>query len=151
MLCFEDFTAGWAAQSSAVTVSADEIIAFANQWDPQAFHLDDQASKEAGFSGLIASGVHSWAITQRLAVDSFLNGTRCLGSPGYDSIKFLSPLRPDTHVVARFRVMQSVPSASRKDRGRVLVAYSLVDLANERPVLEATVWIIVAMKGSRPV
>jgi acyl dehydratase len=147
MLRWEDFPVGWVARSASVTVSAQAIVAFAQQWDPQAFHLDDQASRQVGFGGLIASGVHGWAITQRLAVDTFLGQTQCLGSPGYDNIRFLNPLRPNTEVVAQFEVTQQVASASRPDRGRVLVQYRLIDASTQQSIVEASVWILV---GRRP-
>jgi acyl dehydratase len=116
---FEDFTVGETHELGSRTLSQDQILAFAREYDPQPFHVDPEAAKSSIFGGLIASGWQTVAIFMALLVNGLLNDTASLGSPGIDGIQWLKPVRPGDRLSARFRVLEVTPSKSRPDRGIV--------------------------------
>ncbi len=115
---FEDFRVGEVLQLGSRTVSEDEIIAFARQFDPQSFHIDPVRAKESVFGGLIASGWHTASLFMRLLVDGFIDHVaESLGSPGVDKVEWLKPVRPGDTLTGRITILDAIPSKSRPDRG----------------------------------
>ena len=92
---WEDLQPGQVRDLGTITPTKEEILAFAHQFDPQPFHLDEEAAKTSVFGGLCASGWHTCAMAMRLMVTNFLNDTSSLGSPGLEGIKWLKPVFPD--------------------------------------------------------
>ena len=119
MLYFEDFPAGDVRESPARTITRDEMVTFARQYDPQPFHLDDDAARKTIYGGLIGSGWLTVAVMMRLLWDTMLKDVASLGSPGSDEIRWLKPVRPGDTLRARFTVMEAIPSRSKPDRGVV--------------------------------
>jgi acyl dehydratase len=119
MLYFEDFPPGDVRESPARAVTGDELVAFARAFDPQPFHLDEEAARGSIYGGLLASGWHTCAISMRLMWDTFLKDTASLGSPGVDEIRWIEPVRPGDTLRARFTVVEAIPSRSKPDRGIV--------------------------------
>lgn len=117
---FEDFTVGQSLELGSYTVTRDEIVAFARQFDPQPFHTDEARAKESAFGGLIASGWHTASIFMRLLVDGLLNETASMGSPGVDELRWTRPVRPGNTLRARFTVREATPSARHADRGTIV-------------------------------
>jgi acyl dehydratase len=115
----EDFTAGDVIELGSRTLSAEEIIAFAQQFDPQYFHTDPERAKASPYGGLIASGWHTAAIYMRLAVDGFIGEAESMGSPGVDGVRWLKPVRPGDTLKGRVTIVEVIPSKSRTDRGTV--------------------------------
>jgi acyl dehydratase len=101
------------------TLSRDEIVAFARDWDPQPFHLDEAGGEAAIYGGLIASGWHTVCVFMRLFADGLLNRAAALGSPGVDEVRWLRPVRPGDVLEARVEILEVRPSRSRPDRGTV--------------------------------
>jgi acyl dehydratase len=125
---FEDFTVGQVVELGPLpTLSEDDIIAFARQWDPQPFHIDPVAAKDTVYGGLIASGWQTALLTMRTMVDGLLNQTAAQGSPGVENIRFLKPVRPGDRLSARYTVLVAEPSAKRPTRGKVLGRSEVVD------------------------
>ena len=118
-LYLEDFAPGQVLESPPRTLTKEEIITFARQYDPQPFHTDEAAAKTSFYGGLIASGWQTVAIMMRLMWDAFLSTTASLGSPGCDEIRWLKPVRPGDTLRARFTITEVVPSRSKPDRGIV--------------------------------
>jgi len=118
-LYLEDFAPGQVRESPPRTLTKDEIVAFAREYDPQPFHTDEEAGKRSVFGGLIASGWQTVGIMMRLLWDTFLKDTASLGSPGCDEIRWLKPVRPGDTLSARFTITEVVPSRSKPDRGMV--------------------------------
>jgi acyl dehydratase len=135
VLYFEDFPPGDVRESPARTVTREEILAFARQFDPQPFHTDDERARASIYGGLIASGWHTVAIYMRLMWETFLKDTASLGSPGVDEVRWLKPVRPGDTLRARFTVIEAVPSRSKPDRGMVR---SLSEVFNQRGELVMT-------------
>jgi acyl dehydratase len=127
-LYLEDFAPGQVRESPPHTLTKDEIIGFARQYDPQPFHTDEDAAKRSVYGGLIASGWQTIAIMMRLMWDSFLKETASLGSPGCDEIRWLKPVRPGDTLRARFTVTEVVPSRSKSDRG---IVRTLTEVLNQ--------------------
>jgi acyl dehydratase len=137
---FEDFTVGATAEFGSVLVSADEIIAFAQRYDPQPFHVDAAAATASPYGGLIASGWHTAAMTMRMLVDNFIDGATSLGSPGLGPIRWKLPVRPGDVLRVRARVTEARRSTSKPDRGAVTFE---VDVRNQRDETVMTIeqWI----------
>jgi acyl dehydratase len=119
MLYFEDFPPGDVRESPSRAVTHDELVAFARAFDPQPFHLDEEAARGSIYGGLLASGWHTCAISMRLMWDTFLKDTASLGSPGMDEIRWVKPVRPGDTLRMRFTVVETIPSRSKPDRGIV--------------------------------
>jgi len=114
---FEQFQAGDVFELGSRTVSQDETIAFAREFDPQPFHVDPERARDSLFGGLIASGWHTAAIYMRLLTDGLLNKTVSLGSPGIDELRWSRPVFPGDTLRARFTVLDTIPSKSRPGMG----------------------------------
>lgn len=92
-------------------VTEDEIIEFASRWDPQDFHVDRAAAAAGHFGEVIASGVHTLAIFQRLAVESVFRKWAVIGGRRLSQIEFLSPVRPGTTLVGVLRIHDIEPES----------------------------------------
>jgi acyl dehydratase len=119
VLYFEDFPPGDVRESPPRTITREEMVEFARQYDPQPFHLDDEAAKKTIYGGLIGSGWLTVSVMMRLLWDTMLKDTVSLGSPGSDEIRWLKPVRPGDTLRARFTVVEAIPSRSKPDRGVV--------------------------------
>ena len=117
---FEDFTVGHSLELGSYTITREEILTFARQFDPQPFHTDEEQAKASVFGGLIASGWHTVSIFMRLLVDGLLEGTVSMGSPGVDELRWTRPVRPGDTLRARFTVREAIPSARHADRGTIV-------------------------------
>ncbi len=118
-LFFDDLAVGTRFESGTTTLDAAAIREFAAQYDPQPFHLDDAAARTTLFGGLAASGWHTAAVTMRLLVESVPIAGGLIGA-GND-ISWPRPTRPDDVLRVVTDVVEMTPSASRPDRGRVVM------------------------------
>ena len=123
----EDYQRGAVYVYGPARVTEAEIVDFARAYDPQSFHTDPVAAATGPFGGLVASGLHSLAIAGRLFVGTFLPGTGSLGSPGFDEVRFLRPVRPDDELRLRVTVLESRRSRSKPDRGLVRTGWELLN------------------------
>ncbi|HZS93356.1 MAG TPA: MaoC family dehydratase [Chloroflexota bacterium] len=114
---FDDFRVGETIELGTVTISEEEIIAFARQFDPQPFHTDPEAAARSRFGGLIASGWQTVGLFMRLYVERVLSKTVSLGSPGVDTIRWPHPVRPGDTLTGRWTVLECRPSRTKPDRG----------------------------------
>ncbi|PJK27538.1 MaoC family dehydratase [Minwuia thermotolerans] len=113
---FEDIEVGEARETARRTVTKAEILAFAEEFDPQIFHLDEEAAKQTVFRGLCASGWHTASLMMRLQMDAW-KSDYSLGSPGFDDLRWLKPLRPGDTIHVRATCIDKTPSRSKPDRG----------------------------------
>jgi acyl dehydratase len=123
-LTFEDFPASEIVEYGGVEVSAEEIIAFAREFDPQPFHLDHEAARGAT-GGLIASGWHTAALLMRMNCDGFLTGAGVVGEGGIEEIRWQLPVRPGDRLHVRRRTLASRARDSRA--GEVEFLYEVVN------------------------
>ena len=147
MLHFEDFALGATARSRSITVSQDELVAFASRYDAQDFHVDPQAASASFIGRLIGSGWHSCALLMRLIAEDFLLDSTGMGAPGIDEVKWLRPLLPGQTVSARRTVLETKASRSRPDMGLVRFKLELLD-QDDQAILLQTNWIMFGRKGS---
>jgi acyl dehydratase len=123
----EDLSEGETGEYGPHVVSEEEILAFAQQWDPQWFHTDPAAAKESIYGGLIASGIHTLAVMSRLLVQGWAGALANLGSPGLDEVELLRPVRPGDALWLRLRVRELRASVTRPDRGILRLGIVLFD------------------------
>ena len=119
MRYWEDFAVGDVTEFGPVTVSAAEIVEFASRYDPQPFHLDEEAGKASPFGGLIASGWHTTALFMGMFVRAVLLDSASLGSPGVEEIRWTAPVRPGDTLTGRSTVTEVRPSSTNPRRGTV--------------------------------
>lgn len=129
-LYLEDLTLGQIFESGSVTVTSDAIKRFAAEFDPQPFHLDEEAAKTTLFGGLAASGWLTTAMTMRLMVDSFPLAGGLIGA-GVDALRWVRPVRPGDRLKVRCEVLELRPSKSRPDRGMAKVRVVTLDQDGE--------------------
>jgi acyl dehydratase len=118
-LFWEDFKVGDTMPLGEVVIDRDEVIEFASRYDPQPFHIDEEAAEASMYGGLIASGWHTVALVMRMMVDSYLSRSASLGSPGVDSVRWLKPVRPGDRIRAQRTTLESRASSSRPNLGVV--------------------------------
>ena len=116
---WEDMAAGSVRDLGTVTLSAEEIKDFAGKFDPQPFHLDEEAGRRSIFGGLCASGWHTCALAMRLTVQNFLSESASMGSPGVDNLRWLKPVYPGDTLRLQQRVLESRPMRTRPEVGLV--------------------------------
>jgi len=116
-LYLDDFTVGQTFRSHRVRVSEADIKAFAAQFDPQPFHLDDAAAKATLFGGLAASGWHTMALTMRLLVDGGAPIAGGIIGGGVDELRWPRPVRPGDELTVESEVLEIRPSRSRPQQG----------------------------------
>ncbi|MGC9270494.1 MaoC family dehydratase [Acidiphilium sp.] len=119
ILYFDDLSVGRQFESASTVMDAAAIKAFAAEFDPQPFHLDEVAAKATLFGGLAASGWHTAAVTMRLLVESVPVAGGIIGAS--NEIAWPRPTRPGDVLTVFSEVMALEPSASRPDRGRVVM------------------------------
>lgn len=135
---FEDFKVGDRFVSASATMTEADMLDFARRWDPQPFHTDPEFAKRWTFGGLIASGLHTMALTLRLWLDQGIFRACSLGSPGLDGVRFAQPVRPgDTlHVVTD--VIELRASTSKPDRGIARIRQATVNQHGETVIEQET-------------
>ncbi|HEV2359238.1 MAG TPA: MaoC family dehydratase [bacterium] len=128
---FEDLSIGQRFRSGTYAVDAARIKAFAQEYDPQPFHLDERAAEHTLFHGLAASGWHTTAITMRLAVTGELRLANGILGVGVEELRWLKPVRPGDVLLVEGEVIAMRPSMSRPDHGVVKVRLTTVNQGGE--------------------
>lgn len=128
---WEDFQVGSTLECGSVTISKEEIVNFARQFDPQPFHVDEAAAAESAFGGIIASGWHTCSLAMRLMCDSYALEAASLGSPGVEKIKWLKPVRPGDTLHLSLKVMEARVLESKPMVGLVRNHWQLFNQRNE--------------------
>ena len=131
MKYLEDFAVGQVIEFPPRTVSEDEIIAFARDYDPQPFHLDKEAARQSLFGGLCASGWHTAGMMMRLMVDNMIGKYASMGSPGVDQLRWVRPVFPGDTLHLRGEVLDVKPSRSKPDRGVITSRYEMKNQKGE--------------------
>ena len=143
---WEDFPAGHVADFGGMPVTREAVIEFARQFDPQPFHLDEDAARGTLFGALSASGWHTCAMAMRMMCDAYLLESASLGSPGIDQLRWLRPVHPGDVLRVRMEVLEARPMASKPQVGLVRSRWEVRN-QHETPVLTMEGW---GMFGRRP-
>jgi acyl dehydratase len=122
---YEDFEVGETREFGRYEVTAEEIKAFAREFDPQLFHLDEEAGRNSILGGLCASGWHTCAMLMRMMVDGYLGRSASLGSPGIDEVKWLKPVFPGETLSARYTVVAKRQSSKNPRTGIVTMRWEV--------------------------
>ena len=119
ILYWEDFPAGQRREFGATLVAREAVVAFASQFDPQPFHLDEAAAESSLFGRLAASGWHTCAMAMRMMCDEYLLDAASLGSPGLDKLRWLKPVHPGDTLRMHMEVLEARPMNSKPMVGLV--------------------------------
>jgi len=144
---FQDYQAGAIYEYGYATVAEEEILAFAQRFDPQPFHADPQLASDGPFGGLIASGWHTAGIFMRMFADHYLSRGASLGSPGVDELRWATPVRPGDTLRLRTKIIETRQSRSKPDRGLVHTRAELLN-QDDRTVLSLTAINILRLRES---
>jgi acyl dehydratase len=141
-LFLEDLSLGQKFRTGTVTVDSERVKAFAAEFDPQPFHLDEAAASASLFGGLVASGWHTAALTMRLMVESDMKIAGGLVGAGVEQIRWPRPVRPGDRLHVDVEVVEVRPSRSNPDRGIVRLKSQTLN-QNEEVVMEQVASVIV--------
>src|SRR5271156_5239408 len=125
-LYFEDFPLGEVVEYGGADVSADEIVAFARDFDPQPFHTDEEDAR-AATGGLIASGWHTSALLLRMNCEAFLISAAILKEAGVEEVRWQRPVRPGDQLRVRRQTLACRPREGRTSAGEVEFLYEVVN------------------------
>jgi acyl dehydratase len=129
----EDFAAGQVFRSNRLQVDKGQILAFASQFDPQPYHLDEEVARKSVFKGLAASGWHTAAMTMRLLVESEFQPADGILGVGLEELSWPRPVRPGDELRVESQVLEVRPSRLRADRGVIRVRTTTLN-QNDQPV-----------------
>jgi acyl dehydratase len=128
----EDFAAGQRfGGAGRVRIEKARITDFASEFDPQPFHLDEQAARDSIFGGLAASGWHTAAVTMRLLVESDLRPAGGIVGAGFDEFRWPRPVRPGDELRVESEVLEARPSKSRPEQGVIKVRTTTLNQRDE--------------------
>jgi acyl dehydratase len=128
---YEDFTVGLELPLGPKEVTADEIVAFAREFDPQPFHLDETAGKASILGGLAASGWHTLSMLMRMMCDAYITGSTSQGAPGVDFAKWKKPVLAGDTLTGTTRVVDRRLSRSKPGLGLVTLHHELFNQRGE--------------------
>lgn len=135
MQYFEDLEVGTKASFGQYEVTREEVMEFAGRYDPQPFHLDDDAAAKTHFGRLSASGWHTCAMTMRMMVDQFSKEKAAsLGSPGIDELRWLKPVYPGDTLRVEAELLEKRQSKSKPSMGLTKSRQTVLNQHDE-PVL----------------
>ena len=149
-LYFDDFAVGQVYELGERSLTREQIIAFATEFDPQPFHLDDAAAKDTIYGGVIASGWHTGSTLMRLLADGLLNDSTSQGSPGLEELRWIKPVYPADRLSGRSVVEETHASRSKLHLGSVLMRSELHNQRDET-VLMMRSWGIFLRRASEVV
>lgn len=127
LLYWEDFPAGSVREFGNMPVTREAVLAFAQQFDTQAFHMDDAAAEASHFGRLAASGWHTCSMAMRMLCDDYLLISSSMGSPGIDNLRWLKPVYPGDTLRVRLTVLASRPMASRAAVGLTQFGWEVIN------------------------
>ncbi|WP_422930433.1 MaoC family dehydratase [Singulisphaera sp. PoT] len=146
-MTFEDFALGQTYRSGPVTMELTALKAFSAEFDPQPFHLDEEAGKASFFGGLVASGWHTAALTMKLLTSSDLKVEGGLIGVGIDELKWPRPVKAGDRLTLELEVIRLRTLKSRDDKG-LLTVQSTTKNQDGEPVLTMIVNMIVPRRPS---
>jgi acyl dehydratase len=130
-LYFEDFAIGQQFRSATLQVTADDIKRFAKEFDPQPFHLDEDAARTSPMRGLAASGWHTAALTMKLLVGSDLSPAGGIVGLGFEELRWPRPVRPGDELRVESEVVDVRPSKSSATLGFIKVRTRTMNARDE--------------------
>ncbi|NIB40358.1 MaoC family dehydratase [Pseudomaricurvus alkylphenolicus] len=146
MIYWEDISPGRTFETASITISREEILEFAAEFDPQPFHLNSQAADDSIFGGLCASGWHICALMMRLMADTFKReGLASMGSPGVPELRWRKPVFAEDTLKGTFKVSECRESKSNPAMGLMELEVAVCN-QEDKTVIEMTSTMMVARK-----
>jgi acyl dehydratase len=131
----DDYSKGDVLPLGRCSLTAAEIIDFATRYDPQPYHLSQEAGERSSFGGLIASGWHTASVWMGLYVRALLGGAKVEGAPGVDELRWYAPVRPGDVLVGAVEVLELVPNPFRKSIVTIKKKGSLTLEGSDKPLM----------------
>lgn len=129
---FEDFVIGSSQEFGRYEVTSEEIVEFTRRYDPQPFHLSEEAGRAMHFGGLCASGWHTCSMVMRMIVDNMQGKTSgSLGSPGIDELRWKKPVFPGDVLRVKSTILDKRESRSRPDMGTLFLLNEVFNQKDE--------------------
>jgi acyl dehydratase len=148
-LYFENFHAGQVFTLGTHRISAEEIIAFAREFDPQPQHIDPVAAKASILGGLAASGWHLCGLSMRMMVDGLFARAASMGSPGIDEVQWRKPVYAGDLLQLQTEVLGTRES-SRPDRGYIRMRFTLSRLGKSGEAQLVMMFVSSVIMGRKP-
>ena len=142
---FDDLPKGFTYETGARTLTEEDILGFARQYDPQYFHTDPEAAKDSPYGGLIASGFQTLLTAFNLNLAANVWNEASMGSPGMEELRWIRPVRPGDTLRVKIEVTGSMPSESRPDRGRTAFRHHVLN-QNDEVVMSYNCTVILARR-----
>jgi acyl dehydratase len=150
MLYFEDMSVGMKRSFGRYEVTREEVLDFARKYDPQPFHLSDEAAAKTHFGRLAASGWHSCAMTMSMLVANMaVEPQASLGAAGIDELRWLKPVYPGDVLRCETEILEVRPSGSRPDMGSVRSQMTVFN-QDDVPVLRFIALALMRRRGEAP-
>jgi acyl dehydratase len=149
MRYLEDFAVGQKFASGKLKVEEARVKSFAAEFDPQPFHLDEEAARGSIFRGLAASGWHTAAMTMRLLVESEVKPAGGIVGAGFDEFRWPRPVRPGDELSIEAEVLEVRPSKSRPDQGMIKLRTTTLN-QNGEPVQISVGNLVVPRRPAKP-
>jgi acyl dehydratase len=127
----EDFAVGQTFRSGRLRIDKERIKTFGAEFDPQPFHIDEEAARDTIFGGLAASGWHTAAVTMRLLVEGDLKPSGGIVGAGFDEFRWPRPVRPGDELRVESEVLEVRRSKSRPDQGLIKVRTTTLNQNDE--------------------
>jgi acyl dehydratase len=145
----EDFAVGQTFGSGRLRIDKERIFAFAAEFDPQPFHLDEAAARHSIFGGLTASGWHTAAATMRLLLDSELKPAGGIIGAGLDECRWPRPVRPGDELRIECEVIEVRPSKSRPEQGLIKLRTTTLNQDGEAVLMHVVNLVVLRRKDIR--
>ena len=129
---WEDFPVGAVRDFGGRALSRDDIVRFGREYDPQPFHVDEEAAKRSVFGGLIASGWQTCALAMRMMCDAYLLDAASAGSPGVENIRWILPVHPGDTLRVRLTVLEARVLQSKPHIGLVRNKWEMFNQKDEQ-------------------
>jgi acyl dehydratase len=147
MIYFDDLQVGQETEFGHYDVTREEVLEFARKYDPQPFHLSDEAAAKTHFGRLAASGWHTCAMTMAVIVRKITEQKQAgLGSPGVDELRWLKPVYPGDRLTVHGTIVETTPSRSKPEIGTIRTR-TVVTNQDDVPVMR---FISIVMMQRRP-
>ena len=138
MIYLEDLEVGSETHFGSCEVSREEVLEFARKYDPQPFHLSDEAAAATHFGRLAASGWHTCAMTMAVIARKVVDQKQAgLGSPGVDELRWLKPVYPGDRITVTGKVVEKTPSRSKPEIGSIRTETTVTN-QDDVPVMRFT-------------
>jgi acyl dehydratase len=145
----EDFAVGQTFGSGRMRIDKERVFAFAAEFDPQPFHLDEAAARDSIFGGLAASGWHTAAVTMRLLCDSDLEPAGGIIGAGLDECRWPRPVRPGDELRIECEVIEVRPSKSRPEQGLIKLRTTTLNQDGEAVLVHVVNLVVLRRKNIR--